>query len=341
MPSGAIPRLALKRMKFRVRKFYQILGIACTALFFVATVGNASVFFLEHPEDYGYKGEHSVVIVGSFGTATFGCMTLLGVYILLAYYKVFVEVDGATIRLQTVFRFQRFDASEIQTVTWRTAGASVLLGLPGRSRRIELGNFSETDQLSIIRLIRSLTPTARHERWDLFCHRVALPLRDGILPTVRVDNSVQLVTIDRSRYDRLLLMMLAPTLLTTFALCWCLETWVFVVLPVLVAGFWLLLRFNTPKEGNQQVRLVSSPSGRAQAAAHILMPTTVLLLLVLALAGVEKNTAFGIVAVVAVPSLIAIIFAAIRANKHERMIELQGAESADEAWRTGELKSNA
>jgi len=175
----------------------------------------------------------------------------------------------------------------------------------------------------------------------MFCHKIALPLRDRVPSTVRVDDSVKLVPLNRKRYDHLLFIVFPPTLLAALALGWSRKSWHFVVLPVAVLGFWLLLRFSIPKEGRQDVNLLFSPTGRAQLLIFSVLITFQLLLLCLALVGVEKGIACGIVLGVFLVALIPLLRALHKGVRHQQVTELQGAATANEAWQNGELGSNS
>ena len=64
---------------FRLRKSVKHQRMTFAALFFAAMVGYGSIFFLEEPAKHGFKGEHSVVIVGGMGLAVFGTMLLMSI----------------------------------------------------------------------------------------------------------------------------------------------------------------------------------------------------------------------------------------------------------------------
>lgn len=326
-------------MKYRLRKSIQVLGGVCTAVLAAATISYSSFFLLDRPDEYGFKGVHSTLLVGGLGLAAFGFMTLLSAGTLVAYYVDSFEVKGSTIRVRSVFQNRQFELCEVDAVTWRLAPShgSILFRIAGGTVRLDLYGYSNPDRLAIIRLVHSSLPLPRQTGWDMFCHKIALPLRDGIPSSARVDDSIELVPLTRKRYDRLLFSLLPPTLLGGLALGWSLGSWEFLVLPAAVVGFWLLLRVGTPRDGERVVHQVTSPTGRVPLLLFSVLITYLLLRLCLDLAGVETSTACGIALGVFLAALFPLLRALRQGLRQQRLTELQGAATANEAWQKGEL----
>ncbi|QDT80276.1 hypothetical protein Mal35_37470 [Gimesia maris] len=113
---------------------------------------------------------------------------------------------------------------------------------------IHLDNFPCEDKLWIVEYLRTQIPASAQEGWDLFCHRVALPLRRYDPQALPVpDNDEVLLT--RKRWNRLLL----PWILL-FTVGGVLAAWKFnlprlLSAPLLPIIIWLSMRYSTPKQG--------------------------------------------------------------------------------------------
>jgi hypothetical protein len=71
---------------FRLRKAVKYQGIVYTLLLLAILAGCSSIFFPDEPTKHGFKGEHSVAVVGGMGVAVFGAMLLMSIYLWAAYY---------------------------------------------------------------------------------------------------------------------------------------------------------------------------------------------------------------------------------------------------------------
>src|SRR5438105_3146903 len=93
--------------------------MAFAAIFLGAMVAYLSIFFQEDPAKNGFKGEHSVAIVGGMGLALFGTMFLMSLYIWAAYYVERFSINGTKLTIHSVFQSREFDVSELQRLKWR------------------------------------------------------------------------------------------------------------------------------------------------------------------------------------------------------------------------------
>lgn len=328
---------------FRLRRsvFYQ--GAVCAVFFVVAVILYSCLFFLDNPAQQGFNSAHAAAILGGVGVALFGFMLLLSLYMIMAYYVERVTVDGSTICVRSVFQDRRFDRSEIQTVRWKIwpNGGAIRLRVFGRVTRLDLHGFARDDRLRIIRIVRALVPAANQEGWEMFCHKIALPLRDGKPAALRVDDSIRTLLVTRKRYDRLFAILVPLCVVVAAGLWWLLEEWQTFLLPLGAVGFWLLLRFGTPKAGRQYATVTSHPAGRAQLAGWTTVVVSQILMIVLALAGFAKNQVCTIVLVFMIAGVIPMFFWLIRADRRQRAADRRGAETASGQWERGELKMEA
>ncbi len=325
---------------FRLRRsvFYQ--GAVCAVFFLVAVILYSCLFFLDNPAQQGFNSAHAAAILGGAGVALFGFMLLLSLYMILAYYVERVTVDGSTVCVRSVFQNHRFDRSEIQTIRWKIwpNGGAIRLRVFGRVTRLDLHGFARDDRLRIIRIVRALLPAASQEGWEMFCHKIALPLRDRKPADPRLDESIRTVLITRRRYDRLLVVLGSASVVVSVGAWFLFGIWQSFVLPLLVVIGWLLLRFNVPKNGRRSPELTSHPIGRAQLAGWGTIVVSQVLMIVLALAGFAKNQVCTIVLVFMIAGVIPMFFWLIRADRQQRAADRRGAETADCCWQRGESK---
>ncbi len=191
---------------FRLRKTVKYQGMAFTTVFLAALVGYSSIFFLEEPAKHGFKGEHSVAVVGGMGVAVFGMMLLMSLFLWAAYYVERFTITGTMLSIHSIIRSRKFDVSELQCLKWRVypMGGSIVFRLLGSRARLDLHGYSKDDRLRIIRQPCTISPSRVQEEWPLFCHKVALPLRDGKRSIGRREPSSEFFIITRKRYDRML-----------------------------------------------------------------------------------------------------------------------------------------
>ena len=323
---------------FRLRKSVKYEGMAFAAIFLAVLVGYSSIFFLEEPAKHGFKGEHSVAIVGGMGLAVFGSMLLMSIYLWAAYYVERFTINGTTLWIRSMLQNCQFDVSELQRVKWMAhpMGGSILFHLFGSNARLDLCGYAKDDRLGIIRALHDLVPAQMQEGWPLFCHQVALPLRDGIPSIVRSEPSSELYTITRKRYDRMLVFGFPLSVALAIAISASLNLWQFFVLPFLAIAAWLLLRFNVPREGRSEARFTSTLEGRAQLIGWSAVVSSQLFMLGLALLDVGRPIACSTACVLLVAALPPMLYLNFKSAKQRRTAVEQFAELAPAHWQQGE-----
>lgn len=326
---------------FRIRKIVKYQGIAFTALFLAAVVGVSSVFYLEEPAKHGFKGEHSVVVVGGLGILVFGTMLVMSIYTWIAYYAERFTIDGTALSIRTMLQNRPFDVSELERMEWSIypRGGSLRFRVLGSKARLDLYGYSKEDRLRIIRELVGLVPHQIQENWPLFCHRVALPLRDGTPSIAPADSFSETFTITRKRYDWMLVIALPLSMTLAVTLWVCLSFWQFIILPLVVIAAWLLLRFNVPREGRNEERLTSTSQGRGEIIGCSAVGGSQLLMLGLAMLGFEKPVVCGAACVVLLAAFPPMFYYLHKSDKQRKATEQRGAESAPAIWRQGEIGS--
>jgi hypothetical protein len=327
---------------FRLGKKVKYQGMTLTACFLVFLAACSSVFFLEEPAKHGFKGEHSVVVVGGMSVAVFGTMLLMSIYIWVAYYVERLTVDGTMLSIRSMFQNRQFDVSELRCLKWRIypLGGSIKFGVLGSNARLDLHGYDKKESLQIIRVLRKLVPPQAQEGWPIFCHKVALPLRDGKPSKMRVDPTAEYFTITRIRYDRMLAFAFPVSLALVIGLWVFFGLWQFTVLPLLVIAAWLLLRFNVPREGRAETRLTSTPQGRGQLIGWGAVVGAQLVMISLALIGVEKSIACTVGCVIMLSAFPPMFYFLYKADNQRKAEDKRGAESAAEVWLRGEVATS-
>jgi hypothetical protein len=329
---------------FRLRKGVKYQGMAFAAIFLCIMAGYSSIFFLEDPAKHGFEGEHAVAVVGGMGLVVFGFMLLLSLYMWAAYYVERLSFDGTLITVRSIFQNRQFDLCELERLEWRISplAGSVRFRVSGRNARLDFHGYEKSDRLRIIRYLRDFVPTELQEGWPLFCDKVALPLRDGKPSIVRHEPTAKLHTITRRRYDRLLV----PSLFLAAALATVLWLWLnfwqfFLVLPLVVVGFWLLLRFSVPREGRDQVQLTSTSGGIGMIVGWGLLSITPLFMAGLQLLGIEREMACLIVFVPLCLALPPMFYWLYKGEKQRRRADEEAAKVAEAMWEQSEDEAGA
>ena len=328
---------------FRLRKSILVQGIVCTLLFMVATIGSVSVMFLYEPEKQGVKGEHSAANFASLSPAVFfGGMTTLSVYTLLAYYVEHVAIMGTRILVRSVFQNRQFEASDVGTLVWKAipVGGRLDLWVPNQRTKVDLHGFRDEDRLRIIRLFRGLIPEEKQVDWPLFCHKIALPLRDRRLNPPTGDSISRPadgeVIITRQRYDRLAIALLPMTFILAIAIWWITTSPTVFVIPACIALFWLFLRYSVRPEGQRQMRLAAKPGSRTMLFAMIAIIGSQLVVAALGLAGVRREAGFAIGLLIVVPAFAVFIYGVYRVDREQKRDAETAAKLAPERWKQGE-----
>jgi len=227
---------------FRIRKYYRNLGIAGLILASILTSGMILEIRAEAPPD---RQVSQMIFAGSICTF----FASISLWLLLSYYFVSLTIQGRKIIEQGVLLRKELDLDHIRQLRWiPSPSGNIKLKSLNEKITIYLKYFPLEDRLWIVEHLREQIPASVQEGWDLFCHRVALPLRRYDPQTLPVpDNDEVLLT--RKRWDRLLLPWIP-----LFAVGGVLAAWKFnlthlLIAPLLPTVLWLSMRYSTPKRG--------------------------------------------------------------------------------------------
>jgi hypothetical protein len=187
-------------------------------------------------------------------------------------------IAGETIAVRRPLSVCQFDIGEIRRIIWKLGQPRFELSLA--STKLDLSLYSNDEQLAIIRAIRTLVPESVQDNWAEFCHRRALPLREGggrdrwLMSLPASTRFFQ----TRKRWDHIFTGLLLWSVVVAAAL------WIYVpisqvvALPICVCAFWPLIRFATPKDGYWQLRAFGTKETREMFIAVLFAPVIIPLL---------------------------------------------------------------
>ncbi len=241
---------------FRLRIKYRNVSVAAFILALIMAIGIILEIRAEAPPD---RQISQIIFAGSICTF----FASISLWLLLSYYFVSLTIQGSKVIEQGVLLRKELDPERIRQLRWiaSPSGGIKLKTLTDKTT-IYLENFPCEDRLWIVEYLRAQIPEPNQEGWDLFCHRVALPLRRYDPQALPVpDNDEVLLT--RKRWDRLLI----PWILL-FTVGGILAAWKFnlphlLSAPLLPMILWLSMRYSTPKQGMVSQKLSADKESRS------------------------------------------------------------------------------
>jgi hypothetical protein len=310
-------------------------AIFAAAIFAAAVLGHVSLFFLTEPEKYGFKSEQAAAGMGALGVCLYGIMLLASLYTWAAYHVERLTVDGTRISFMTVGRSYNIDAADVQTLSWQTPlSRAIALHTSSGKAKLELTNYERPARLQVIRALRDLVPEERREHWGEFCHRVALPLRDGVPSLSRANPSLPLATLTRRRYDRLFVVAVPAVAAIGVVLGVAYGLWQLLAMPLVLMAFWLLLRTSIPREG---VRQLTMPATELVALGFL--PLALLVMVGLKAAGMSESTACWVALPLLIPPVAYMLYRAAKEDLR-RAGDKSGLDAAALEWELGEAGHN-
>ncbi|WP_298864518.1 hypothetical protein [uncultured Gimesia sp.] len=217
---------------------------ALVSLIFFTLFGTGSTYlmwFMAHPDSK------------MFAVIAFSVIwsPLVGIFIwsfLVCQYRS-ITIQKETVILQGVFSCKEIDLSRVLEARWKLIGSGVLtLKTLTEKGSVHLLNFEREDRLWLIQYFRSHLPESIQQNWDLFCLKVAIPLRDP-KPKVFRDPGPDEILITRKRYDRFGIPLIIISIICGVLTAWYFKHPKYLSMPVILIIFWVLLRNSIPKEG--------------------------------------------------------------------------------------------
>lgn len=250
------PDSSCNENQFRLRKYYRNVSFSGLLIASFMTIG----MILEFRAGAPAIQKMSQILLAGFICTFF---MSLSIWLVLTYHYASLTIQDNKIIEQGVLLRKELDLDRIRQLRWIASPSGVIkLKSLTEKTTIYLENFPCEDRLSIVEYLRAQIPEPDQEGWDLFCHRVAMPLRRYDPQALPVpDNDEVLLT--RKRWDRLLL----PWILL-FTVGGVLAAWKFnlprlLSAPLLPMILWLSMRYSTPNQGMVSQKISADKESRS------------------------------------------------------------------------------
>jgi hypothetical protein len=163
-----IRKLPTEAKCFRLRRYYLVVGIVCAVFFAVFGVTSTVVAYLNI--DGSFPRPHLAALV--FGVFWSG-FTLLGLWVIAAYFRERLFLDDNTIVLNSTFRSKTLDVGDVVQVEWRISpvGGSIVVRTRSEKVKIYLDNFTKDDREQVVFFFRKTFANEVQENWSLFEER--------------------------------------------------------------------------------------------------------------------------------------------------------------------------
>jgi hypothetical protein len=185
----------------------------------------------------------------------------ISTWLLLNYRCANLAFRNGGVILKGVIRRKKCDLEIITAARWEFPRRRITLRTPQEKLTIDLMDFEPEKRLWLIRYFRRRLPDSVQKGWDLFCHKVALPLRDDERQGNQPPGPEQVV-LTRRRWDWYFVPLIVLSVVIGVVGGLKLEQPRMLIAPVMPIGLWLFLRFSTPKRGLASRRLGNEPARR-------------------------------------------------------------------------------
>ncbi len=240
---------------FRLRKGYRNLGIVCLLFFVFTGVASAWGIWSEVPPN---RRVHALYLL-IFSLSVWGFMAGLSLWVLVAYYRESLTIRDGHVIQQGVIGKKEIDLADITDVHWIVIKrGKITLRTVMEKLKIYLDNFEPTERLWLIRRVRTGLPETIQRDWDLFCYKIAIPLRDRGVLANRPPGPDE-VTLTRRRWDWYFFPFTVLCAAIGIVYCRQLPQPRILAVPLIAALLWIVLRFNTPRQGFVLKRIGAEP----------------------------------------------------------------------------------
>jgi len=160
-----------------------------------------------------------------------------------------ITIRKGTLILQSVFSYQELELSNITQAHWKLISHGALsLETPTEKGTFGLINLTREERLWLIQYFRNRLPESIQQNWDLFCLKIALPLRKPKPEVIRNPGPDEIL-VTRKRYDRIGIPLTIISIISSVLTAWYFHYPKYLAFPVILILFWMLLRYSVPKEG--------------------------------------------------------------------------------------------
>jgi hypothetical protein len=174
-------------------------------------------------------------------------MGVLSAYLLAAYCRERLTIQGNQITIQGVFRRVEIGLRDVTEARWRLGpeGGSVVLKTATTRVPIDFGTYERDEKVQIIDHLRSVIAPGVQTNWNLFDYKITAPLREP----KRTKPGPGEVLLRRNRWDRYLVPGVVSAAVVVVVVWWIMGELRFLAAPVFPVLFWLMMRTLTPAEG--------------------------------------------------------------------------------------------
>lgn len=157
---------------YRMRPYYRNVGIVCTCGFLAMGIVSTTVAFFNVDGSFP-NPKLAAVILGVFWSA----WCLLGVWLILAYYRYRLLANQNEIRQIGVIREQHVPMSQVQELKWRCFPAHGSVRLSGSFGvvKIGLGPIANSERENLLSFFRSTIDGSRQSGWAKFDEQLNQP----------------------------------------------------------------------------------------------------------------------------------------------------------------------
>ncbi len=179
----------------------------------------------------------------------------LSAFELLAWHRHKLTIRDDEIVNHGVFCTRRMDLDGVESARWQVGRVGGLnLQSTSQKMKIDFYSYEPRERLALIHFFRDGLPESVQRNWDLFCYKIAIPLRydeAGRQRPLRPGEAV----VTRRRWDWLILPWTIVVAAGAF-LHWRLLGQPTVLLaPLGIVALWLYLRWSTPRQGFRAERM--------------------------------------------------------------------------------------
>jgi hypothetical protein len=226
---------------FQPQKQFRTDGIINLVFFSLISIGGGLAMWLSAPVD---RRNYAFLIVGILYLP----IASISIWSILVWKGVSVILHGGNLILQGVFSRRELKLSEIEVIRWSLySHGQIKIETATEVGTINLFYFKKEEQLWMIQFFRSHFPETEQENWPLFCHKIALPLRNRHLNKPRTPRPDDFLHT-RKRWDKLTIIFATVTALISILPAWYFQQIKYLLLPILPLCGWFV-RYSIPEEG--------------------------------------------------------------------------------------------
>lgn len=253
--------------EFRLSRSLFGLGVLCTAFFAAMAVVSVLGIYFEAPPE-----RRPAALVAGLGIAGFWlAFTMLGVWLLLAYWRHRLTIRDEQIDYVGVIRCKRIRPPEIVSARWRCwpqCGSLVLKTVTARVA-IDFGDYGAENARQLIRFFRESVPLPLQTGWELFYVRIGKRAARAARQLEETAPGVGEVLLTRRRFDAYFLIgMLLAGATAVYVYHRTGDSSVFAKL-VGIPAIWLVVRFMCPRKGMVAKRATGDSRSRFVLIAYL------------------------------------------------------------------------